>query len=236
MNPRVFMDRGLNLLRYGAYVPTEFFVSPERRFVYISIPKVACTSIKLALFDEGKDMDMNVHSYASRYQRNNLTNEHSDFFTFAFVRNPFDRLISCYEDKVTKLSQHDGRYYFDSSYNKVLINRMFGQCFHSDMSFADFVRLAVRIPDWIADAHFRSQHSMLYGRGVRGIDFVGRFENLSEDWKTIQLQLDLPALGIANRTGNRQVEGMREWSPDLTALVLARYADDFASFGYAGRR
>jgi len=39
-------ERGRNVLLYGHYIPVDYFVFDQQRLVYISVPKVACTSIK----------------------------------------------------------------------------------------------------------------------------------------------------------------------------------------------
>ena len=124
------LKRGKNLLLHGAYIPTEYFVFDERRIVYISIPKVACTSIKLAIeggneqittSDEGV---MSVHRKLASRCTYSLNSRIADYTIFAFVRNPFDRLVSCYEDKVRKPVQHNGQYYFSSAYNRIFLRRL----------------------------------------------------------------------------------------------------------------
>jgi hypothetical protein len=83
------------------------YVLLERyRAVYIETPKVACTSIKTALagvvgVDLG-DTAGNPHEAqwpvpAALPAR--LGPRFPDLFVFGFVRNPWDRLVSCYRDK-----------------------------------------------------------------------------------------------------------------------------------------
>ena len=44
--------------------------------------------------------------------------------------------------------QRNGRYYFDSIYNRRLVRTLFDICFSPEMGFADFLRLIPRIADW----------------------------------------------------------------------------------------
>lgn len=229
--------RARNLFVYGHYIPVDYFVFDQRRLVYISIPKVACTSIKIALMGEAVhavneySTYMNIHHDVNRRQERRLPAEARDYFKFAFVRNPFDRLVSFYEDKVCKLKQHNGRYYFDSSYNNKLIKTLFGASFSSDMSFADFVHLVSRIPEWLADSHFKSQYAMLFRFGRQIPDFIGHFETLEQDWHTLSQERGLPALTKKN------VSTLRDWrtyysDKAVVQRVARRYHRDLVHFGY----
>lgn len=73
--------------------------------VYIEVPKVACSSIKIALASLlGIDLDAlggNPHEVDFPAPRTLAgPGLYAGLFTFAFVRNPWDRLVSCYRDKI----------------------------------------------------------------------------------------------------------------------------------------
>ena len=229
--------RTRNLVFHGHYIPVDYFVFDQRRLVYISIPKVACTSIKIALMGEVVHAEndyskyMNIHHDVTAKQRPRLPRPASGYFKFAFVRNPFDRLVSFYEDKVRRPTQHNGRYYFDSPYNRTLIGTLFGNCFSPEMSFTDFVQLVSRIPDWLADGHFKSQHAMLFRFGRQIPDFIGHFENLEEDWKPLAQHYGLPALTKKNAN---TLNNWRTYYSDRMVVerVAQRYHKDLADFGY----
>ena len=55
------------------------------------------------------------------------------------------------------------------------------------MSFTTFVSLVGRIPDCLADGHFKSQYAWLYRLGKRIPDYVGKLEELPESWSVILL-------------------------------------------------
>jgi chondroitin 4-sulfotransferase 11 len=232
------LKRGRNLLLYGAYIPPEYFVFDERRLVYISIPKVACTSIKLAI--EGVDEQiatseqgvMGVHRKLTSKCTHSLNRHAADYTIFAFVRNPYDRLVSCYEDKVKKPVQHNGQYYFATAYNRVFLRRLLGSAFHADMSFDEFVRLVSRTPDAIADGHFKSQYSSLYRHDRRIPHIVGKFENLGEDWKPLADRFGLAALSANNRSAERAQWMDYYTSRQTIELVRKRFKNDIESFDY----
>ena len=232
------LKRGRNLLLHGAYIPPEYFVFDDRRIVYISIPKVACTSIKLAIeggraeiksSDEGA---MSIHKKLTSRCAHSLNRHTAGYFVFAFVRNPFDRLVSCYEDKVRKPVQHNGQYFFSSDYNKVFLKKLLGAAFHADMSFDEFVRLVARIPDIIADGHFKSQYSSLYRNGRRVPHFVGKFENLIDDWQRLADKFGFPGLTANNRT--KRLHWMDYYTSRETIRVVGeRFQSDIESFDYS---
>ena len=203
---KTFLTRTTNLVLHGEYIPNEFFIIDSHKVIYISIPKVACTSIKIALMGNGLSDSsshgayMNVHAATSRYMSRTIGRHQQGYFKFAFVRSPFDRLVSCYKDKIRTKLQHNGRYHFDTRYNTVLIYRLFGGKFHNDMSFEEFVGLVTRIPDFLSDGHFKSQYSMLYRKGSKIPDYIGKFENLAADWKHIADRYGFPELQVKNRT------------------------------------
>ena len=231
------MKRGTNLLLHGAYVPTEYFVFDERRIVYISIPKVACTSIKLAIegprepLTSSEEGIMSVHRELTSRCAHSISRPAADYFIFAFVRNPFDRLVSCYEDKVRKPVQHNGQYYFSSAYNRLFLKKLLGDEFRADMSFDEFVRLVARVPDVIADGHFKSQYSSLFTNGKRIPDYIGRFEHLNEDWKSIADRFGLAALAASNRTIRSKWTDYYS-SRETIKLAHQRFRRDIETFDY----
>ena len=226
-----------NIALYGSYIPTEFFVLDQKRLVYISIPKVACTSIKTALFEQssslntGRESYMDIHKDSATFCTHSLSTEQRKYYKFAFVRNPLERLISCYKDKVARPVQHTGKYYFDSAFNNKMIWTLFGDKFRPDMSFDEFVALVARIPDLLADGHFRSQYSILAPHGHLSVDYVGKFEQLEQDWAPLAQKHNLPPLSEHNPTKPSE---WREYFHDQSTLELAekRYQRDLDDFGY----
>lgn len=65
-------------------------VCRTRKLLFIHIPKNAGTSITKSL-----EMENQGHVAALHYKRN--LEDFDEFFKFTVIRNPWDRVVSCYE-------------------------------------------------------------------------------------------------------------------------------------------
>ncbi len=236
---RSIYHRLKSIILWGQYIPTQYYIIKHKELIYIPIPKVACTSLKIAVMDDKFDQSdstdqksyMEVHSKATDIYESLSTRGYAHFYKFAFVRSPFDRLVSCYEDKVKKTVQHSGRYFFSSGYNNLLIKTLFGKTFHPDMTFHEFVELVSRIPDSLADAHFKSQYGFLHRNNRSVPDYIGHFENLAEDWKPVAEKYSFKELSFKNKSTRRHWSDYFE-SRETVELAAKRYARDIELFGY----
>ena len=236
----------------------KYLVNHRHRFVYCVVPKVACTSIKAALLplfdvDQGGYMGVDgeglrvvkVHklfdqSNAQTTKRGLLhglgssSAEYGGFFVFAFVRNPFDRLLSCYTEKIMEGARNPE----DVGRRTPLAPRE-GETdtFYKGMPFPEFVAAAAGIPDEEADPHFRSQYLCVTDwKGDLIPDYVGRFERLKEDFAHVAAEIGAPGLELPHRlrSKNRLGEHYRDaYDEETRKLVEGRYARDLELFGYS---
>ncbi len=201
---------------------TRILVSHESRFVWIAVAKVASMVMQEAITKKlGVELnDWPVCSIPSTADVARMT----DYFRFGFVRDPWARLFSCYQDKIVG----------PVLYGRDFLFAEFG--FRPGMAFADFVRGVAEIPDQQADAHFVGQFYALSHQQQLVVDFVGRFENLCADWETVRQRFDLPPLAWTPMDSTRRQEDFEfhkpHYTPELIELVGSRYADDLRHFGY----
>ena len=228
---------------------TRYIVSERYRYVYLAVPKVASTSILNSLlpffdFDLSAESLENlrkgtpvrgVHEYFNRspYIINRaaflagIDVEYDRYFKFTFVRNPWDRLLSCYMSKVVR----SGAGMPMGTYGNVTLSR--------NMSFQEFAEAVCRISDEAANAHFRSQHSFVCGAGSRKdilADYVGRFENLEEDFEVVtkKIGIDAQLPHAANTASIRGSRSYRDFYDErLAEMVGERYREDIDLFGYS---
>jgi len=191
-------------------------ISASHSFVFVHIPKNAGTSIRAALaaFADGQ-------SAASRETTHEtlpaLIARHPDLrthFKFAFVRNPWERLVS---------------FFF---YSKQKLSRTFPQ-FQAVESVEAMLRLLDRNVSWICDMHaVRPQCEYVCGEdGQRLADFVGRYEHLAADFalacERAGVETVLPQTN-ASRHGP-YTDYYNSWCRDFVAI---RYGRDVSEFGY----
>jgi chondroitin 4-sulfotransferase 11 len=168
----------------------------------VCIPKVAATSMRATVALDPEPM---------------LAHEAQDagLFVAAFVRNPYDRLVSAWANKSAEISP-----------------KLAALGFVEGMAFADFLELAEEHA--AADHHLKPQCAFVM-RGERlAVDFIGRFERLDQDWQRLRAMFGLPPLLHENRS--RRARGFKGYyTGDLGRRAKAIYARDVALFGY-GRR
>lgn len=210
----------------------------EYRAIYIPVPKVACTSFKAAFAQLlGLRLDKAQGDPHRRWFPSPVPIEslqgylYAGFFRFGFVRNPWDRLVSCYRDKIRNEAE---------GYTQFTIRPGVANClarfdsFVAGMPFDAFVDAVAAIPDSGADEHFRSQHTFLTNRkGELTADFVGRYERLAEDFDVVRERTGLPALELPRLQAARRFARYAPYYTARTRQVVAdRFGQDVAMFGY----
>jgi hypothetical protein len=217
-----------NKLRKLPREKPQLYLFPEYKFGYIQIPKVASRSIRVAVTafmsghaNEGTvDQDLVTEfetRYAQHLQHSEIASLPKDNFIFAFVRNPYERIHSCYKNKIEDVRNLGGRNIFEK------------HGIDLDVSFEEFVRKVSVLPDHKSDRHFRSQAWFLTWEGELLPSFVGKLESLADDWDVLQERFGIappPQINVSN------VKPLPEMSTETKGLILKRYADDFKLFGY----
>lgn len=206
-------------------------VSESHRFIFVHVQKTAGTSITellrplalqppggrlnrlasdLGLVHDWRRCQFRKHAPLKRAERVLPADLFSSFYKFAFVRNPWDRLVSWYEFVLQDTGHKRHR----------RVRRLPG--------FDEFVRSELGRPR-------RAQWWMLTGRDGRlGIDFAGRFERLEADVAAVCARLGIPSrtLPHVNRTRPR-APYQQYYTPALAALVRERWAPEIEAFGYS---
>lgn len=223
------LERNYN--KYGAYSKILYIAIPEKKVLYVSNPKVACSSIKSSILKLQEDDYHNIHLKAeskSKYIRDKkkFKETYNNYFKFSFVRNPYERLVSCYKNKYYT----DKKYIGKSLENFQFDNYLFG-FLRKNKGFTNFAIRVCLIPDKFAEEHFRSQYYLLYTEDDEClVNYVGHFENLEHDYDAIRKKYRFEELPHYNQTN------LGEWrdyyNPFTAWLVYRHYYKDFTKFGY----
>jgi hypothetical protein len=220
-----------HLERYGEVYLREFYVLDTQKLVYLSVPKAACSSIKTALAKACGIVlakKQSIHSHPGWHiQKGRLDETQSGYYKFSFVRSPFARLVSCYRQKIV---------FIPSPQHPIPLYEHYFFSLPTHISFADFAERVAKIPDPLADNHFKSQYALLYSEGVSQVDYVGKVEYLDNDWQQIAAKYKLdPVLEHKNDSKNKQgchSDYRLYYTESLVQLVYERYHKDVEMFGY----
>jgi len=194
-------------------------IDSERKLIFLPIPKTGNASIKQTFRTTNEIVSDDLQKTISkRHGSSTLPADYSDYYIFSFVRNPFDRLYSCYKHKLGDPSSPFARRYLFTTIT-------------GNETFAEFVHKVCRIPDKVADRHFCSQSFLLTDRNNQLLPaFVGAFEKLDEDFSPIQKRFNLASLPHVHKTGGD--DWTTVYTPELATLVYDRYREDCERFNY----
>lgn len=173
-----------------------------KRLLFIHIPRTAGRSIT----ENGHIMMTNAgHVYADNIK--NIEN----FFSFTFVRNPYDRFLSSY-------------HFYKSIYKgeRPIKNEM-----SKYKSFEDFV-LNFDTFKYNNDLQFQPQHKFINDK----VDYIGRYEYLKLDWQVLinRSGHDFYSLPHINNTNHWEWEVI--YTDKMKDIVYNLFKKDFELFSY----
>jgi len=201
-------------------------VSNRQNFIFVHIFKTAGTSIKRALRPYAMPKwklpanqvlkRIGLRQFAPDFYPDHMTasqlihqtslEEFTSKFSFAFVRNPWDWEVSHYK-YILRMPRHA---------NHEEVKRL--------GAFSEYVR-------WRCDQRFQLQRSFLSYEGQQVVNFVGRFETLNADFKTVAAQLGIsPRLKQLNRS--RRTFYQEHYDAKTVDLIAETFRTDIEHFGY----
>jgi hypothetical protein len=200
-------------------------ISHDHQFIFTHVPKTAGKSIRYFLglpeFDyqykaDGQNIE---HAYGHQRLFDFLNEEYfARYFKFAFVRNPFDRIISAY-------------FYLEN-----------GGCNESDRRFREehltpykgsFAAFVEGLPKLVTSDHFKPQVVWLCDDRRKPLaDFVGRYESLEQDASIVGKKLGLSFQGLP-MMNKSQHQSYRSYYDEATKRRVAQvYGEDIEMFSY----
>ena len=222
-------------------------ISHEYKCIFVHIPKCAGTSIESALGHldgyEGRDGQdhrsirlieplspeltafMSLarlsdvarrvrHHFRQGMNPNNKTTvthqQFNDYFKFSFVRNPWARIYSMYKNVV-----RDEVHLSDFGVSK-------------DITFKSFLN------KFAGKGMLRPQTYWLKSSsGNYPFDFIGKFENLQEDFAKVCELLKVPLIHLPHKIKGESQDYLAHYDDQTHSLVRRVYAEEIEHFGYA---
>ena len=224
----------------------------KQAFVFVYVPKVACTNWKALLrhlsgfpdyLDSGLAHDKGRSGlvYLSDVPQWEAVLADPGIAKYSFVRNPYTRVLSAYLNKFEPLTRGDGEWlgpYFRAVYQAIGEYRKSAGYPDTRVSFEAFL-------DWLAHSghpnvdneHWVPQCRILSQETVN-YDFVGRFENLKADAAFLMDRMGtgapFPTQESLDFPGTNSARQLATYYTDAeAALVQGIYASDFESFAYS---
>ena len=204
-------------------------ISKKHRFIFVHIYKNAGSSITEALkpviaqewrwqinpiFRKLKISALNLQPFSAHVNTQAIIDKlgkdvFDSYFSFAIVRNPWDWQVSLfkYMQKNEKHHQHELAVKFQS--------------------FDEYI-------EWRCAEEVRFQKDFIYSRdGELLVDFVGKLENLEQDFAEICKRIDIPSIQLP-RVNVSNTEPYQNFYNDRTReMVKAAFEPDISLFNYS---
>jgi hypothetical protein len=198
-------------------------VNDPATYVFVHVPKTGGQSIKHLL----------AHVHPTRYkahttaaQIRDLLPASASYFRFAFVRNPWDRLLSLYsflcQKRMNPLAgedwdQEDFRH---RGFNWWLLENEWQPPFARGLG-------------WPPGQKLCQLHYLADERGVLLVDFVGRTESLTADVARIAGRVGIPETDVPRINSSTHASYRAAYDDEMVAFVARHHAADIERFGYA---
>lgn len=223
-------------------------VLPQHKLLYVCVPKCASTTIKAILSALNGRTDVapqRVHNRRHSTLRSPAQISVSAFhqlatspaaLRFAFVRNPYARLVSAWADKFRdKPLVHGDAFVNHYLTHREGYDRTLPHGADRSLSFGEFVEFAVATAHHRLDAHWHSQSDLLAMPGIT-LDVVGKVEAFSVDFipilEHVQAEVPVRRRVAMHMNASPHLPWPDYYSDAMAARVHRAYERDFDLFGY----
>ncbi|MCW1330317.1 sulfotransferase family protein [Campylobacter jejuni] len=187
--------------------------------IFIHVPKVAGTSIERVVFETDKWLVGHVRALD---YINQDKNKFESYFSFAFVRNPFDRMVSAFH----YLKKGGGNDYDKNWADENLKNF---DTFEQFVLALQNKNVKDKILSW---QHFTPQYKFICDENKNIlVNFIGKLENINNDFKIVKNELNFDRNLIHSNSSKHEI--FSNYYNEKTYNIIAElYKEDFALFDY----
>ena len=188
----------------------------KSKTIFIHIPKTAGISLAQAIYG-----DVTLEGHRSFYfNRIALNIKNDNYFSFSFIRNPFDRLYSAF-----KFLEKGGINHIDKLAFKTYLSKF--------KDFEDFILNGINKELIYKITHFVPQHEYLCDKsGAILVDFVGRFEDLDNDVLRLSKVLKKDIKLSHYNNNNNKLNYKIAYTNEMINIVHQIYQKDIDIFKY----
>ena len=175
-----------------------YLIDHNKEFIYYVTPKCASrTFFDIFNFKGGEERPLSL--------------KHEEYFSWTFVRNPYARVVSAYQNKVVDK--------FQSGLDE----------FRHLTSFKDFVQAISEIDINKADRHIRPMNTFF----PESISYVGKLENLNCDFDFICDKINLPKVNLPHLNKSLSKDYTEYYNTETQSIVKKIYSKDLDLFKYS---
>lgn len=209
-------------------------ISVKHKFIFIHIPKCAGTSVYKALMPKQDWHNINNTEHGGWDDKNKIHKQHAtalqtkefycsnfnDYFSFTFVRNPWSKMVSDYL-WMTNLDESSNGYRRKGAFLEYLNNE-------NDFDLENLKK----------ETFYRYDHILpqtdfvLNNKGERMVDFIGKFENLQEDFNVICDKIGIPRQQLPHTNKSQHKHYTEYYNNQTREIVAEKYAKDIEYFGH----
>lgn len=207
-------------------------ISHKHKSIFIHIPKAAGTSVEKFL----RQVDPEIPSKVLRKRGfSKFFNDHLDYYVFSFVRNPYDRFVSAWKWGELQYRVHpDIEFYqkkrsvsFDE-YVQLTVDdeyRMFNKDLWSEYDSYHTLPQFEFFPHLNGGHYFTDKIDSDFT-----CDFIGRFENLHEDFNKVCINIGIKELKLPHAYNSKNFKEEFKWSDLSRDKIYNYYKKDFELF------
>ena len=186
-------------------------ISHKHKFITINIPKTGSTSVNRVLRSHIHNNDVDICMLRKSGMRH-ATYEQciakfpncKNYFTFSFVRNPWDRMVS---------------FWFFKKYNA--INKI-----DESLTFKSFLT---------GDSYLDNNqwlNQTCYIKNFENKSFIGRFENLQEDFDITCDKIGIPRQQLPHKNKTDHKHYVEYYEDETREIIYKKCKSDIKMFGY----
>jgi sulfotransferase famil protein/sulfotransferase family protein len=201
------------------------FVSESHKLIFVHIQKTGGVTVDRLLNERIPDLRGLVARHGFASQGMDQVDEWNEYFKFAFVRNPWDRLVSWYT-MVTSFPRAG--------------NELWHYVHANSSTFEEFIYNCTDEVEIKEGVHYSFAYNQLdYVTDEQGnllVDFIGRLETFDKDVQEVfrRIGYELETVPHKNRSGHQHYSTF--YTPETEMVVRERFERDIEYFGYEFER
>ena len=188
-------------------------ISHKHQFIFLANAKTG-TSSMYSVLEQFNETKFKQHkTLGAGFNSVNLDFDFSNYFIFCFVRNPWDRTISRYYQQQKPINlHHPWRKYLHRLAHKY--------------SPRDFLK---KVDESFFKRGAQSNYYLLEGNLI---NFVGRFENLQEEFYVACDKIGIPRQQLPHKNKGKHKHYTEYYDGKTEQIVAEKHAKDIEHFGY----